>query len=120
MKHRRERVVVDYEPRTAENSAFLCYYPKDEGLSFQWTGSPTDPIEVCRDEQVVAVVTTRAGADTPLGPELTDYFKQISANVMPNMYAQVVTHWFQHICNEWINHLATGGDEPQWVTVSHG
>jgi hypothetical protein len=121
MKHRRDRTVVDYETRTGEGVAFYGYYPSGSALSFEWTGHPNDPIEVAQDAEVVATITTRAGGNQPIGIVLSDYVKNTPAtnDWNPTMLGQVLTHWFAHICDEWVAFIKNGGTEPQWVN-SHG
>jgi hypothetical protein len=120
-KHVKERTVVDYRRRTGDGIPHLTYFDRDSQLSFVWTGNPQDPIEVEHGgyaEPTVAVITTRARSDIPLGPELTHYLADIDPEVVVRQSSAVVAHWFSHICSEWVAAIADG-IEPQWVNEVH-
>lgn len=112
-RHRRGRVVVDYERRAPDDAA-LVYFSGD--LQYRWTGSPADPIEVIPDGDSVvsAVIRTRAGGDQPLVAAWAEWWRGAYGDVSQGLWPGAVTHWYQHICDEWAEQIKVGA-EPQWV-----
>lgn len=115
-RHVREQSIVDYTRRTGNGIPHLAY--SESGISFVWTGHPSDPIEVevgGYGEPVTHVITTRVDG-TPLALALEKYVATVeSPSGAGARYGHVVTHWYAHICSEWVKVLDEGGPEPQRV-----
>lgn len=119
-RHASQTTVVAYTRRTGDGVAHLAYFDAPSGLSFVWTGNPADPIEVSPGgyaEPITNVIRTRAGTQQPLAEALAEYLHHASIDGLASgSMALAVTHWYSHVCAEWVAHITEhGGAEPPVV-----